>query len=173
MQIEASRAGRGSAAALLSALAAGATLAAATRASALDDHAVCVPGQPQIHVTIDGLRSDRGEVVVELYPDDAKQFLGRDKRISRVRQKASPGMVVCMPAAAPAFYALVVYHDENNDGEFNRSKLGIPSEGFGLSNNPSTMFGKPRFTSVRFHVGEGETPIRIRLRYILGGSAPR
>ncbi len=32
-------------------------------------------------------------------------------------------------------YAVSLFHDRNQDGVLNRGELGIPSEGFGFSNN--------------------------------------
>ena len=66
------------------------------------------------------------------------------------------------------FYALSVYHDENGDDQFNRNKLGIPTEGVGLSNNPKILFGLPAFEKMRFKIAEAETTIRIGLKYFAG-----
>jgi uncharacterized protein (DUF2141 family) len=173
MRAEASTPGGGPAASLLRVAAALGLLAAAfAPARAQDDAAQCSHAQPQITVTIENLRSERGEVVVELYPDDPSRFLASHGRLARVRRKAERGMTVCIPAPAPGAYAVAVYHDENDDGRFNRNGLGLPSEGFGLSNNPSTFLGKPPLKSVRFHVTGGDNAIQVRLRYLAAAAAP-
>ena len=33
---------------------------------------------------------------------------------------------------------MAIYHDANGDHDFNRSLVGLPTEGFGFSNNPET-----------------------------------
>jgi uncharacterized protein (DUF2141 family) len=150
------------AAALALALALGASAAQA---------AACAPGAgSQVNVTVDGLRSGDGDLVVELYADNEDGFLTKRARIARVRERldrADPS--VCLAAPKPGYYALAVYHDENGDHKFNKNFLGLPTEGFGLSNNPPLRLGKPSFESVRFMVGSGETRVRVRLRYLMGG----
>lgn len=47
-------------------------------------------------------------------------------------------------------YAIKVYHDENSDGEINRNFLGIPSEDYGFSNNPSASFGPADYDDAKF-----------------------
>ena len=124
---------------------------------------------PRVEVTVEGLRNTKGDVVVEIYPDAAKGFLTSRTRLGRTRAKAEPGVRVCIPAPAAGWYAVVAYHDEDGDRHFSKNFLGLPSEGFGVSNNPPPALGKPSFSKVRFQVGEGETQTRIRIRYGLGG----
>lgn len=124
--------------------------------------------KPRVNVVIEGLRSDRGEVVVELYPDDPKRFLASLGRVERVRQKAEKARTLaCINAPSSGMYALVLYHDENNDEVFNRSKIGLPSEGFAFSNNVKPMFGPPSLKSVLFAVPAGESTVRVRMRYLI------
>jgi uncharacterized protein (DUF2141 family) len=62
-------------------------------------------------------------------------------------------------------YAVAVYHDENGDHDFNRTLFGLPSEGFGFSRDPETIFGIPSYDSVRFEAGIGDTDVAVSLRY--------
>ncbi|OYX33100.1 MAG: hypothetical protein B7Y99_07870 [Caulobacterales bacterium 32-69-10] len=174
MSAEASRPGGAHASALpfiaVTVLAAALTLAApAARAADADVH--CDAEHPRVEVTVEGLRSRKGDVVVEIYPDTPKGFLTSAGRLGRTRAKAEPGVAVCIPAPAPGFYAVVVYHDEDGDRHFSKNFLGLPTEGFGVSNNPPPALGKPSFSKVRFEVGPGETPMRVRVRYGLGGGS--
>jgi uncharacterized protein (DUF2141 family) len=122
---------------------------------------------PHLNVVVDGLRSTRGDVVVEIYPDDPKHFLGHQAQVNSVHAKLdrSPANV-CLTVPGPGYYAVAVFHDENGDRKFNRNALGLPSEGFGLSNNPPIMLGAPSFRAVRFPVSSGDTTIHVRLRYL-------
>ena len=122
---------------------------------------------PRVNVVVEGVRSDRGELVVELYPDDPKRFLAHAGRVQRVRQKAESDVTnACINAPGAGMFALVLYHDENNDAVFNRGRLGLPSEGFGFSNNVKPRFGAPSLKSVLFAVPEGESTVRVRIRYL-------
>jgi uncharacterized protein (DUF2141 family) len=126
--------------------------------------------RPKVNVVIEGVRSDRGEMVIELYPNDPDRFLAHLGRVERVRRKSERAVTrACIVAPSAGRYALVLYHDENNDELFNRSRIGIPSEGFGFSNNVKPLLGPPSLKSVLFDVPEGESTIRVRLRYLGGG----
>lgn len=144
-------------------------MAAAVGAPAhAQDGACASDSRPQVKVVVEGLRSDRGEVVVELYPNDPDRFLAHQGRLERVRQKAAKtGISTCINAPAAGLYAVVLYHDENNDEKFNRSKIGLPSEGFAFSNNVRPMLGPPSLKSVLFAVPEGGSTIRVRMRYLI------
>jgi uncharacterized protein (DUF2141 family) len=129
--------------------------------------------KPRVNVIVEGVRSDRGELVLELYPNDPKRFLAHLGRVERIRPKAARSVTsACIVAPTAGLYALVMYHDENNDELFNRSSIGLPSEGFGFSNNVRPLLGPPSLKSVLFQVPEGESTIRVRMRYI-GGSGGR
>lgn len=127
--------------------------------------------KPRVNVIIEGVRSDRGELVVELYPDDPDRFLAHLGRVERVRRKSErPVSTACIVAPGAGRYALVLYHDENNDQLFNRSRIGLPSEGFGFSNNVRPLLGAPSLKSVLFTVPDGEVTVRVRMRYLTGGA---
>ena len=129
--------------------------------------------RPRVNVVIEGVRSDRGELVIELYPNDPERFLAHLGRVERVRRKSERTVTnACILAPSAGRYALVLYHDENNDELFNRTRLGLPSEGFGFSNNVRPLLGPPSLKSVLFDVPEGESTVRVRLRY-LGGDGGR
>lgn len=51
-------------------------------------------------------------------------------------------------------YAIAVYQDINKNGILDRNWLGIPSEPYGFSNNPSTLFGPPSFQKAAFEINE-------------------
>lgn len=128
----------------------------------------CGSGQPHVAVIVEGLRSAKGQITVTLYPDDPARFMAKGGKLARVRVPAARG-AVCVPIDAPGAYAATVYHDEDGDGRFDRNPLGLPTEGFGVSNNPSFTLAMPRLEQARFRAGEGETVIHIRVRYLLGG----
>jgi uncharacterized protein (DUF2141 family) len=145
-------------------------LAAAAASPAYAEHQLCNGEPTSINVIVEGLRSTRGDVVVEIYPDDAKNFLASHTQVNSIHLKIdSNPQPVCLPIPKPGFYGVAVFHDENGDREFNRNFLGIPTEGFGLSNNPPVRFSKPSFETVRFQAGEGQTTIHVRMHYVLGG----
>lgn len=65
----------------------------------------------------------------------------------------------------PGTWAVVAFHDRNNDGEVDRNLLGIPTEGIGFSRDPSLGLHGPSFSSAAFTVGNDGVTIEIRLRF--------
>lgn len=126
----------------------------------------CDGGAGAIRVNVQGIRSARGTLVAVLYGDDPQQFLQRGKRLARERVPARVGSVdLCLPAARPGTYAVVVYHDEDDDRQFDRRWNGLPAEGFGVSNNPRMLLGVPSHSDAAFKVGNVPTTITITLTY--------
>jgi len=66
----------------------------------------------------------------------------------------------------PGAYALSLIHDENGNGRLD-TRLGIPREGFGFSNNPHIWFGPPSFSAARFMIPAGGTALNVTVKYML------
>ena len=62
-------------------------------------------------------------------------------------------------------YAIALYHDSNGDGQFNRGAFGIPTEGFGFSNNPAIRMGPAEFEEAMFLWAGAKAPITIQIQY--------
>ena len=54
-----------------------------------------------------------------------------------------------------------VYHDINADHDFNRSLVGMPTEGYGFSNDAPTTIGLPAYNTVRFRVPAGASSMAV------------
>lgn len=147
-------------------LAAGILVAAAATASA---RAACAPeaaGGAVLEVQVRGLRSADGLVTITVYPDDPDRFMASGGKVSRLRVPAvKPVTSACVQLPKPGTYAIAVYHDENKDRKFNRSMLGLPTEGYGFSRNPTGLIGIPSLSEVSFSAQAGSTPLAIDLAY--------
>lgn len=123
-------------------------------------------GVPVLDISVVNVRSSKGLVTITIYPDDAKRFLAKKAKVSRLRVPAeSPVTHACMPVPSVGGYAIALYHDEDGDRKFNRTFVGLPDEGFGFSNDAPATVGLPSFKSVRFEAADGVTPMRISMRY--------
>lgn len=119
-----------------------------------------------LEVSLTGIQHDRGSLRVGLY-SDPKTFRKEAQAVAIQQVPASAGTVtVSFGALPPGRYAIMAYHDEDGNGELNRRFGMFPTEGYGLSNNP-TVSGPPAFADSAFEVaaGAGTTRISIDLRY--------
>ncbi len=60
-------------------------------------------------------------------------------------------------------YAVVVVHDENDNGVYDSGFLGFGAEGLGYSNNVRFYLGRPDFEDVKLSIGAGPTEIEISI----------
>jgi uncharacterized protein (DUF2141 family) len=66
----------------------------------------------------------------------------------------------------PGVYAVSVYHDENNNGALDKSFVGKPKEGYGVSNDRTHAMSKPKFDDCKFTLEDTKTQtINIPLHY--------
>ncbi len=120
----------------------------------------CTTESTGIHVVAQEVRSSDGLLTVELYDDNPEAFIKKAGRLKRVRVEAIEGQTeMCFTAPGPGRYAVVLYHDENANEKFDKNFLGIPTEGFGVSNNPGFTFGPPSHEDSAF-VMDGQ-PLRL------------
>ena len=126
----------------------------------------CEQAANSVLVQVQGVRNSKGVLAAVLYGDKPDEFLKKGARVGRERVPARPGSVtLCLEVPRPGVYAVVVFHDENENGKFDRSWNGLPSEGFGVSNNPRAFLRAPTHSEAAFEVGAGQTVLKIELRY--------
>ncbi len=119
----------------------------------------------ELRVDVTGLRSGGGEVHLAVFA--TPETFPRDEATlaeAIVRAKAA-GVHWVFSGLKPGTYALAVYHDENENREFDRGFLGIPLEGFGFSNDAQVFFGPPDFADVAVTVPGKGARITIRMTY--------
>lgn len=119
---------------------------------------------PTLEVKLNGIQHDRGNVRVGLYADP-KTFRKESQAFAVQQVAATTGTVtVRFTALPPGRYAIMAYHDEDGNGELNRRLGMFPTEGYGLSNNP-TVSGPPAFEDSAFNVGADAAAVSIDIRY--------
>src|SRR6266851_8745344 len=113
----------------------------------------------RIIVTIDGLHSAQGSVFVGLYATPSK-FLNGNQSDAMRKVRASTGPItVTFDNLRPGTYAVGAYHDENGNDHLDTNFLGLPVEGYALSNNVRAVLSRPEFHQAAFTVGNGDRPI--------------
>jgi uncharacterized protein (DUF2141 family) len=120
-----------------------------------------------IHVEIDGLHNDKGQVLCALF-SSAFDFPKRtDKAVAHARSDISHGHAFCeFSGIASGTYAVSVFHDENSNGKMDTNFMGIPREGVGASNNAKGHFGPPKFEAAAFHFSGDRVDLKITINYL-------
>ena len=114
-------------------------------------------------VIIPNVEHDRGYIDIKIY-DSKDSFLKEDEAVEAVRKKVNKGeVVVPLTKIHEGQIAIVVYHDEDGDGELKTGLFWRPKEGFAFSNNYSPK-GPPKFSKASINLVHGE-PVYIELNY--------
>jgi uncharacterized protein (DUF2141 family) len=130
--------------------------------------AACQPGAqaPALLVRVDGFKARTGTLRVQVYGDDAADFLAKGRKLKRVDLPVTRAgvMDVCLALPRPGNYAIAVRHDIDGSG-----KSGW-DDGGGFSRNPhiSLMSLKPRYEDVVIGVGAEPRAIEVVLNYRQG-----
>jgi uncharacterized protein (DUF2141 family) len=131
------------------------SLLVSTRILAAEDH--------QLTVYLTNIKNDQGNIVVELYSDSAT-FRKSAKALKIIKQPATAGTVTIVLSGLEAgSYAVLTYHDEDGNNQMNKRFGMIPTEGYGLSNNPKVM-GPPAFKDSEFQINQ-DSEIKIQFNY--------
>ena len=62
-------------------------------------------------------------------------------------------------------YAVSIIHDENLNGILETKWMGMPTEGFGASNDAPAVMGPPRYKDARFNLDTAELRLTIKMVY--------
>jgi uncharacterized protein (DUF2141 family) len=119
-----------------------------------------------IHVHVHGLRNAQGTIKAVLYGPDPETFLVKGKKADKEREPSEEGsMTLCVAAREMGPYAVGVYHDENDNHKFDRNWIGLPIEGFGVSNDPTLFLAPPSFEESSFEVNGDLTHVDVEVKY--------
>ena len=122
---------------------------------------------PGIHVQIQNIRNSTGTVDCALFesPEGFPTEVLRSATnvmVIKVRQTQARCDFADIP---PGRYALAVIHDENMNGKLDTNMLGIPTEGYGFSNDVTGVFGAPAFSAASFAYDGRTLALTISLHY--------
>ncbi|MCE2572409.1 DUF2141 domain-containing protein [Motilimonas eburnea] len=118
-----------------------------------------------ITVTINNIANSQGDIRLALF-DKGEKFPAAPAMQSLIVTEFTP------PNASATFsdipmgtYAIAIMHDQDQDEKLGTNFLGIPTEGYGFSNDAEANFGPPPFAEAAFEVDEPASHITINLVY--------
>jgi uncharacterized protein (DUF2141 family) len=122
---------------------------------------------PGIHVKILGIRNSAGTVACALFkgPDGfPTEYMHSATNIMmmKVQDKQARCDFADIP---PGTYALAVIHDENKDGKLEANWVGVPTEGYGFSNDAKALMSAPSFDVASFPYNGQNLELTISLNY--------
>lgn len=135
-------------------------LATVLLAASLNAHAA------DLQVTLHGVQSDAGEVLLALYNEE-KLFLRTSLKAVKTGasgRNADQQVRLVFRDLPPGRYALSGFHDLNGNGELDSNAMRMPTEPVGFSNGAQPRFGPPKFNAAAITVEATDLHIDITLR---------
>lgn len=122
---------------------------------------------PGIHVKVLNIRNSTGTVACALFESSVgfpAEYLGSATNIMVIKIRRARARCD-FEDIEPGTYALAVVHDENMNGKLDTNWLGIPTEGYGFSNDVTALLGAPSFSAASFLYNGENLDLTISLRY--------
>jgi len=122
---------------------------------------------PGIHVKILDIKNSTGAVACALFESPLAfptEFLHSATNIMVIKIRDTQARCDFLDIP-PGTYALAVIHDENMDGKLGTNWLGVPTEGYGFSNDAKALMGAPSFDAASFPFDGRNLYLRISLNY--------
>ncbi len=119
-----------------------------------------------IMVKVTNVNNKKGLVMVALFSSSKGFPYETSYAIQKIKGTALNGTVQMSFKSIPnGTYAIALFHDTNGDGKLNTNFMGIPKEGYGVSNNAYNTFSAPDFKSSSFTHSSAHTELNIQMKY--------
>ncbi len=123
------------------------------------------PAKATLTIEVTDLRKQQGDLVLGVFrtatgfPTDDKKSLVWGKK------KADADTVVFTADLPPGDYAASVLHDQNANGKMDKNWIGIPKEGYGVTNNPKPKRRAATFREATFTLPPEGATVTISIQY--------
>jgi len=105
------------------------------------------------------VQSDKGNVVFGLY--DETSFM-KQPLVGLEGEIKDGKATVTFEDVKPGTYAILLYHDKNENKQMDFEPNGMPTEPYGVSNNVMSM-GPPLWSDAKFEVTDKPIELEIRM----------
>ncbi|WP_445636372.1 DUF2141 domain-containing protein [Nostoc sp. DSM 114161] len=123
----------------------------------------------KLSIVVNGVRHQKGEICFRVFGGEKGFPMNSTSEVKSGCAKITGTSVTKeFSGLKPGTYAVAVVDDQNGDRKLNKDFFGIPTEGFGLSKNPtvSIQTGTPKFRDASFVVNKNTT-VNIVMKYSL------
>jgi uncharacterized protein (DUF2141 family) len=131
---------------------------------ALCSFAAYQPGPVRVTVRLLDVRAAKGGVLhVGLHGEPGLSFPGPSPTTNLDASPRDNETILTFEVPRGS-YAVAAFHDENSNGKLDANFLGVPREGYGVSNDVRPRFRAPRFSEARVLVSR-DTTLVVHMAY--------
>jgi len=117
-----------------------------------------------VEVIVKNIKKPKGTIRIGLFTNE-KDFMKTPVQ-GKVVKATGTEVTVIFENLPAGDYAVSVIHDENENGELDSNKMGIPKEGFAFGNNAMGSFGPPSFEKAKITLNGKNIVQTVNLKYI-------
>lgn len=115
-----------------------------------------------IQLEVSNIEKQSGHVLVVLY-NSKEAYSNSEAPLMQKKMSADSDKIsATFEGLEAGNYAIKLFHDENDNGQLDTNFIGLPTEGYGFSNNAG-RFGPAEYEEAVFSVNE-DTQVSISLR---------
>ena len=103
----------------------------------------------KLTLVFDNIEAIQGELSIGIFSNE-ETFLDEGNEFKKLILKVDGKSVRHQVTLPEGDYAVSVYHDKNADKQCNRNFIGVPTEGYGFSNNVKPRLSAPKFQQCKF-----------------------
>ena len=122
-------------------------------------------GEAVLTVRVVDLRNHNGDLIFGVFKTADGFPTEKGKSVNWQVKAASGDEVVFTAKLLPGRYGASVLHDENRNGRMDKNAVGIPVEGYGVTNNPKPALRAATFEESVFELPKEGKEMRISLQY--------
>ncbi|HEY2584800.1 MAG TPA: DUF2141 domain-containing protein [Tepidisphaeraceae bacterium] len=123
------------------------------------------PQTAKLTITVGGLRNHKGQLIFGVFKSADGFPTVSSKSVDWQIKPADAEKVVFTVMLPPGQYGASVLHDENKNGQMDKDLLGIPLEGYGVTNNPKPALRAATFDEARFTLPPEGASLTISIQY--------
>ncbi len=120
-----------------------------------------------VEVRVTNLSNAKGTVLCSVFASSDGFPSTHTKAVKKGEAKISGGQATLVfKGLPPGDYAVAAFHDENGNKKLDKSFIGAPTEGWGVSRNPPPKLRAPRWSEAKFDLPDGGTrKLNLKLNY--------
>lgn len=107
----------------------------------------------ELQFVIHDIRSNHGSIYIRIFQGE-ENYNASNVTAQNVIPVTKKNMMISFKDLKPGEYVVSYFHDEDADGKLATNMFGIPTEGYGFSNNAQGSFGPPNYQEMKFTVTE-------------------
>lgn len=121
----------------------------------------------KIIIEVVELENSNGTVLSQIFKDEEKFPTISNYAFAFTKSKPKNKKATLIYENIPyGTWAISIHHDANDNNKMDRSWIGYPTEGWGVSNDAEAIIGPPSFDESKFILDKPVHRLKITMRYL-------